>query len=280
MEFDATPRTSSAGHERTTATVRFGVPPAIAVELRRSSIGEAPKVRGTLRALGLRRRGSIRVHQTSPEILGMVGRVRHLVAVTPMGQLEVNDWARTHRVPPRLAASVQRFADLDLPQDPNIEVSPVGRHDRSIVSTQSSDAFSSVTFRAGVTAAEAVARIPKALTQFIGARSVDSITTRAVVWDPRDGQIREFRGQGEARPWAGFNAVFALFSASAKDIEVGFETPLSRPASNVEIVVRMERGTLELIESLVVGLGGPRLREVEAGDAVALPVPDPAGRRS
>jgi large subunit ribosomal protein L30 len=47
----------------------------------RSAIGIKPKQRGTLRAIGLRRPGSSRVHLDSANLRGMIARVSHLVAV-------------------------------------------------------------------------------------------------------------------------------------------------------------------------------------------------------
>jgi large subunit ribosomal protein L30 len=47
----------------------------------RSQIGAKPKTRGTLRALGLRRRGDSNVLPDRPEIRGMLHRVPHLVTV-------------------------------------------------------------------------------------------------------------------------------------------------------------------------------------------------------
>lgn len=51
------------------------------VTLVRSTIGAKPKARGTLRALGLRRRGQSNVLPDRPEIRGMIARVPHLVDV-------------------------------------------------------------------------------------------------------------------------------------------------------------------------------------------------------
>ncbi|MHB1509011.1 MAG: 50S ribosomal protein L30 [Acidimicrobiales bacterium] len=48
----------------------------------RSAIGQKPKHRGTLRALGLGRIGKSNVLPDRPEIRGMIGRVPHLVEVT------------------------------------------------------------------------------------------------------------------------------------------------------------------------------------------------------
>ena len=47
----------------------------------RSAIGTKPKHRGTLRALGLRRRGQSNTLPDRPEIRGMLARVPHLVKV-------------------------------------------------------------------------------------------------------------------------------------------------------------------------------------------------------
>ncbi len=51
------------------------------VTLVRSTIGAKPKHRGTVRAPGLGRIGSINVLPDRPEIRGMLARVPHLVSV-------------------------------------------------------------------------------------------------------------------------------------------------------------------------------------------------------
>lgn len=47
----------------------------------RSQIGETGKHRGTLRALGLGKIGRSAEHEDTPETLGMLRKVRHLVRV-------------------------------------------------------------------------------------------------------------------------------------------------------------------------------------------------------
>jgi large subunit ribosomal protein L30 len=47
----------------------------------RSQIGETSRHRGTLRALGLGRIGKTTEREASPETLGMLRKVRHLVRV-------------------------------------------------------------------------------------------------------------------------------------------------------------------------------------------------------
>jgi large subunit ribosomal protein L30 len=47
----------------------------------RSQIGQTPKHRGTLRALGLGKIGRTVERPESPELAGMLRRVRHLVRV-------------------------------------------------------------------------------------------------------------------------------------------------------------------------------------------------------
>jgi large subunit ribosomal protein L30 len=47
----------------------------------RSKIGQSEKHRGTLRALGLGKIGRSREHQESPELAGMLRKVRHLVRI-------------------------------------------------------------------------------------------------------------------------------------------------------------------------------------------------------
>jgi large subunit ribosomal protein L30 len=51
----------------------------------RSSIGEKPKARGTLRALGLRGIGKTNELPDRPEIRGMLRKVAHLVTVEEAG---------------------------------------------------------------------------------------------------------------------------------------------------------------------------------------------------
>ena len=48
----------------------------------KSAIGEKPKARGTLRALGLGRIGNTNTLPDRPEIRGMIQRVPHLIEVT------------------------------------------------------------------------------------------------------------------------------------------------------------------------------------------------------
>jgi len=47
----------------------------------RSVIGETPRHRGTLRALGLRKIGQTVEHDETPVLAGMLRKVRHLVRV-------------------------------------------------------------------------------------------------------------------------------------------------------------------------------------------------------
>ena len=47
----------------------------------RSQIGQSEKHRGTLRALGLGKIGRTAEHPESPETLGMLRKVRHLVRI-------------------------------------------------------------------------------------------------------------------------------------------------------------------------------------------------------
>ena len=47
----------------------------------RSLIGQSPRLRGTMRALGLGRIGRTAEHAESPQLAGMLRKVRHLVEV-------------------------------------------------------------------------------------------------------------------------------------------------------------------------------------------------------
>ena len=55
--------------------------PTITVRQTRSAIGNKPKNRGTLRALGLRKIGDTNVLPDRPEIRGMLNASRHLLRV-------------------------------------------------------------------------------------------------------------------------------------------------------------------------------------------------------
>ena len=54
------------------------------VKLVRSTIGCLPAQRATVRSLGLRKIGSVREHEASPAVMGMVKAVSHLVSVEEM----------------------------------------------------------------------------------------------------------------------------------------------------------------------------------------------------
>ena len=55
--------------------------PKVKVTQVRSQIGQSEKHRGTLRALGLGKIGRSREHTESPELAGMLRKVRHLVKI-------------------------------------------------------------------------------------------------------------------------------------------------------------------------------------------------------
>ena len=56
--------------------------PTLTVRQIKSAIGNKPKSRGTLRALGLRKIGDSNTLPDRPEIRGMIARVPHLIEVT------------------------------------------------------------------------------------------------------------------------------------------------------------------------------------------------------
>lgn len=53
----------------------------LTITLRKSAIGERPEHKGTLRALGLKKIGASVTKKDTPEIRGMVFKVKHLVEV-------------------------------------------------------------------------------------------------------------------------------------------------------------------------------------------------------
>lgn len=56
----------------------------------RSGIGQSPRHRGTLRALGLGKIGRTAEHDDNPVIAGMLRKVAHLVSVENTGEVEKN----------------------------------------------------------------------------------------------------------------------------------------------------------------------------------------------
>ena len=62
--------------------------PTITVRQVRSAIGNKPKNRGTLRALGLRKIGDTNVLPDRPEIRGMIARIPHLIEVQENSSIE------------------------------------------------------------------------------------------------------------------------------------------------------------------------------------------------
>ena len=55
--------------------------PKLKITQTRSQIGQSERHRGTLRALGLGRIGRTAEHEDSPQLAGMLRKVRHLVRV-------------------------------------------------------------------------------------------------------------------------------------------------------------------------------------------------------
>ena len=55
--------------------------PKLKVTQIRSQIGQSERHRGTLRALGLGKIGRSHEHEESPQLAGMLRKVRHLVSV-------------------------------------------------------------------------------------------------------------------------------------------------------------------------------------------------------
>lgn len=56
----------------------------VKVTLVRSTIGQKPAKKATVRSLGLRKINSVVEHEASPAIMGMIASVAHLVRVEEM----------------------------------------------------------------------------------------------------------------------------------------------------------------------------------------------------
>ena len=55
--------------------------PKVRITQTRSQIGQSERHRGTLRALGLGKIGRTAEHDESPQLAGMIRKVRHLVRI-------------------------------------------------------------------------------------------------------------------------------------------------------------------------------------------------------
>ena len=55
--------------------------PKVRITQTRSQIGQSERHRGTLRALGLGKIGRTAEHEESPQLTGMIRKVRHLIRV-------------------------------------------------------------------------------------------------------------------------------------------------------------------------------------------------------
>ena len=58
----------------------------VRITCKRSTIGYAENQRRVMKALGLRSLNSVVEHENSPQILGMVRKVRHLVEIEEISQ--------------------------------------------------------------------------------------------------------------------------------------------------------------------------------------------------
>ncbi len=54
----------------------------LVVTLKKSTIGEKPKTRATVRGLGLRKMHQSVEHNDTPDVRGMLHKVRHLIEVS------------------------------------------------------------------------------------------------------------------------------------------------------------------------------------------------------
>jgi large subunit ribosomal protein L30 len=59
--------------------------PKVRITQTRSQIGQSERHRGTLRALGLGKIGRTAEHDESPQLAGMIRKVRHLVRIEEAG---------------------------------------------------------------------------------------------------------------------------------------------------------------------------------------------------
>ena len=75
--------------------------PFFKVTLIRSGIGMPKRINGILAALGLRKRMRTVYHRVSPDIAGMIMKVKELVAVSEVNEALTQKEQRERRKPPK-----------------------------------------------------------------------------------------------------------------------------------------------------------------------------------
>lgn len=204
-----------------TKTLDFGQPARVKVTLVRSTIGEPPKARGTVRALGLRKTGSSRTHQSSPSLAGMLERVRHLVTVDP------------------------------LPADPNGLAPTPGLAGDGVMQISRSDDIVHVAVQTRMSPREADARIHRV------ASALRSTTSTAVLWDEGTACLRRWTSEGDSRPWlTGDKFRYALLRVDSDFWAVGIEPPLTRKRDPVVLHFVGDVEVLDELALLVQQLAG------------------------
>lgn len=213
------------------ATSDYGGPPRVAVTLKRSVIGQPPKARGTVRALGLRRIGTRNELTVTRELIGMLHRVQHLVRVEP-----VSDSGKTVTVHAR-----------------QVELSESSRRITKINGDKDTVA---VSFMAGMKVKQADARLHDAMDD------LGPIHVKTIVWDEGTGQVREFEGKVHDRPLLhGDRYRLALVRFDSDSWMIGMQPPLGYKPSNVEINVLADASATETVIELVKRVAGPDLAE-------------------
>lgn len=211
-------------------TDRFGEPEDVVVTQIRSGIGEPPKVRGTLRALGLRHIGDQKVHSMGPSLQGMLRRVRHLIRVDPSLSI--------------------RGGDL-----PSYEVDA------------DSDGVL-LRFRTQMKQRQADATLHRIVTMDAEIAGTGKGRSFALRWDEGEGVLRTYTAAPPARPWIkGTNFErFALLRIDIDDgLSVGLEPSLEHPDEKVEVFIHSDVPSVERAMRLAQALRAPRslIAEVE-----------------
>ncbi len=220
-----------------TATNDFGAPDMVRVTLRRSVIGQSPKARGTIRALGLTKINTSNVLEVRPTLLGMLRRVQHLVTVEPVNSPTTSTSSRARRY---------------------------GPSDRRITGFDRDDEGIHLSFVAGLTVKQAHAAMRGAM------EGKQDVEATALAWDAGAACLREYTSADDSR-LSSPQARLALSRFESPRLVVGVEPPLSRVSKNVEIFVHADRDATSEAADLVREIGGDvvagelrdRLKELE-----------------
>lgn len=200
----------------------FGEPPFLRVTQVRSSIGQPPKTRATLRSLGLRKIGSQKVLPNSPSTRGMLLVARHALRVEPSGN------------PREIEVEEGQGEELDSPQVRLVED----------------------TFHVSFPIKWTPGRVDAELHRYF--RDDPQSWSYSVRWDLLDGTIREFTSTPAERPDRAMRSGkrIALLRLESGSLAVGIEPPLTFASDHLLMYLVFDRDITDRALEIASLVGG------------------------